>query len=88
MDYHVFVLSRVRELALSGVPVREAVRRGVSESAGTTILVLLGDRAWPQHQRTSSRSDAIASVRDDVPRLTLATCGPAAAIDAPRGPVD
>lgn len=96
MDYHVFVLSRVRELAGSGVPAREAVRRGVSESAPTitsaaavmvsvfaifatlslmelkmigvglsvailidatvirlvmlpAVLVLLGDRAWPQH---------------------------------------
>ena len=34
MDYHVFVLSRVRELAQQGLPAREAVRRGISESAG------------------------------------------------------
>jgi putative drug exporter of the RND superfamily len=35
MDYHVFVLSRVRELTREGLSSREAVRRGVSESAGT-----------------------------------------------------
>jgi RND superfamily putative drug exporter len=34
MDYHVFVLSRVREEYLSGYGTREAVRRGVSRSAG------------------------------------------------------
>ncbi len=34
MDYHVFVLSRVRELALAGLPTRVAVRRGVSDTAG------------------------------------------------------
>ncbi|THV10546.1 MMPL family transporter [Nocardioides caeni] len=34
MDYHVFVLSRIRELVDRGVPAREAVRRGVTDTAG------------------------------------------------------
>ncbi len=35
MDYHVFVVSRIRELALRGLPTREAVREGIVSSAGT-----------------------------------------------------
>jgi putative drug exporter of the RND superfamily len=34
MDYHVFVVSRVRELALRGMPTRDAVRQGIVGSAG------------------------------------------------------
>jgi putative drug exporter of the RND superfamily len=34
MDYHVFVVSRVREAARAGTPMREAVTTGVSRSAG------------------------------------------------------
>ncbi|MGB3762510.1 MAG: MMPL family transporter [Ornithinimicrobium sp.] len=34
MDYHVFVLSRVREWVRAGLPTRVAVRRGVSDTAG------------------------------------------------------
>lgn len=34
MDYHVFVLSRVREHVRRGLPTRLAVRRGVSDTAG------------------------------------------------------
>ncbi|MCB0909413.1 MAG: MMPL family transporter, partial [Nocardioidaceae bacterium] len=34
MDYHVFVLSRVRELVDAGRPVRDAVHRGIADSAG------------------------------------------------------
>lgn len=34
MDYHVFVLSRVREHVRSGTPAREAVRRGLVDTAG------------------------------------------------------
>ncbi|WP_265446050.1 MMPL family transporter [Flexivirga meconopsidis] len=34
MDYHVFVLSRVREYVKAGVPPRLAVRQGVQETAG------------------------------------------------------
>ncbi|HEX6756458.1 MAG TPA: MMPL family transporter, partial [Mycobacteriales bacterium] len=33
-DYHVFVVSRIRELAMRGVPTREAVHRGIVGSAG------------------------------------------------------
>ncbi len=35
MDYHVFVLSHIREAAQQGLPVREAVRLGITRSAGT-----------------------------------------------------
>jgi putative drug exporter of the RND superfamily len=35
MDYHVFVVSRIREAAAVGLPTREAVRLGVVRSAGT-----------------------------------------------------
>jgi len=35
MDYHVFVVSRIRELALRGLPTRDAVREGILSSAGT-----------------------------------------------------
>ena len=34
MDYHVFVISRIREHVQAGLPTRLAVARGVSESAG------------------------------------------------------
>ena len=34
MDYHVFVLGRVREYVRRGMPARLAVRRGISETAG------------------------------------------------------
>ncbi|MEV6846497.1 MMPL family transporter [Actinoplanes sp. NPDC051411] len=34
MDYHVFVVSRIREAVLRGVPTREAVAQGISGSAG------------------------------------------------------
>jgi uncharacterized membrane protein YdfJ with MMPL/SSD domain len=35
MDYHVFILSRVRELWERGMPTDEAVQRGISTTAGT-----------------------------------------------------
>ncbi len=35
MDYHVFILSRVRELWRGGLSTDEAVRRGISTTAGT-----------------------------------------------------
>jgi putative drug exporter of the RND superfamily len=35
MDYHVFVVSQVREAAASGLSTREAVRVGITRSAGT-----------------------------------------------------
>jgi RND superfamily putative drug exporter len=34
MDYHVFVVSRIREAVLRGVPTREAVAEGITGSAG------------------------------------------------------
>jgi RND superfamily putative drug exporter len=35
MDYHVFILSRIRELVDRGVPTEEAVERGIRTTAGT-----------------------------------------------------
>ena len=35
MDYHVFILSRVREAHVSGMSTTEAVRHGISSTAGT-----------------------------------------------------
>jgi uncharacterized membrane protein YdfJ with MMPL/SSD domain len=35
MDYHVFILSRVREAYLSGTSTKEAVRHGIASTAGT-----------------------------------------------------
>ena len=35
MDYHVFILSRVKELADRGMPTREAVAQGIKNTAGT-----------------------------------------------------
>ncbi|WP_304598504.1 MMPL family transporter [Plantactinospora sp. BC1] len=34
MDYHVFVVSRIREAVLHGVPTRDAIERGIVSSAG------------------------------------------------------
>jgi uncharacterized membrane protein YdfJ with MMPL/SSD domain len=45
MDYHVFILSRVRELHERGMSTDEAVRRGISTTAGTitsAALVMVG----------------------------------------------
>jgi RND superfamily putative drug exporter len=43
MDYHVFVVSRVREAALAGMSTRDAVAHGISRSAGvvTSAAVLM-----------------------------------------------
>jgi RND superfamily putative drug exporter len=35
MDYHVFVVSRIRELVQGGMPNRDAVAKGITGSAGT-----------------------------------------------------
>jgi putative drug exporter of the RND superfamily len=43
MDYHVFILSRIRELRLRGMPTREAVSTGIGASAGvvTSAAVIM-----------------------------------------------
>ena len=41
MDYHVFILSRVRELYMSGVSTDEAVKRGISTTAGTVTCAAI-----------------------------------------------
>jgi uncharacterized membrane protein YdfJ with MMPL/SSD domain len=45
MDYHVFILSRVKELHDRGMPTDEAVRQGISATAGTVTsaaIVMVG----------------------------------------------
>ncbi|WP_129837700.1 MMPL family transporter [Streptomyces sp. RFCAC02] len=45
MDYHVFVVSRIREAAMDGAPLKEAVREGITRSAGvvtSAALVMVG----------------------------------------------
>jgi RND superfamily putative drug exporter len=41
MDYHVFVVSRIREAAMTGLSTREAVREGIVASAGTVTSAAL-----------------------------------------------
>ncbi len=41
MDYHVFVVSRIREAVRRGVPTREAVAEGITGSAGTVSSAAL-----------------------------------------------
>ncbi|MFD5714241.1 MMPL family transporter [Streptomyces pharetrae] len=45
MDYHVFVVSRIREAALKGATVKDAVREGITRSAGvvtSAAIVMVG----------------------------------------------
>jgi RND superfamily putative drug exporter len=45
MDYHVFVVSRIREAALAGAPTRTAVSEGITRSAGvvtSAAIVMVG----------------------------------------------
>jgi uncharacterized membrane protein YdfJ with MMPL/SSD domain len=45
MDYHVFILSRVRELYLRGMSTEEAIQRGITTTAGTVTsaaVVMVG----------------------------------------------
>ena len=45
MDYHVFVVSRIREAVLRGIPNREAVAQGITSSAGvvtSAAVVMVG----------------------------------------------
>jgi RND superfamily putative drug exporter len=43
MDYHVFILSRIRELWLGGAPAKDAVTGGIARSAGvvTSAAVIM-----------------------------------------------
>ena len=41
MDYHVFVISRIREAAERGLSTREAIREGIAGSAGTVTSAAL-----------------------------------------------
>src|SRR5262249_40835141 len=41
MDYHVFILSRIRELRLSGATTRDAIEGGIARSAGVVTSAAL-----------------------------------------------
>jgi len=41
MDYHVFILSRIRELRLRGMPTQEAISSGIGASAGVVTSAAL-----------------------------------------------
>ncbi len=41
MDYHVFILSRIRELRLRGISTRDAVTQGIASSAGVVTSAAL-----------------------------------------------
>ena len=41
MDYHVFILSRIKELVDAGMPTDEAVERGIRSTAGTVTSAAL-----------------------------------------------
>ena len=41
MDYHVFILSRIKELVDRGVPTEEAVERGIRSTASTVTSAAL-----------------------------------------------
>ncbi|HZC72066.1 MAG TPA: MMPL family transporter [Jatrophihabitans sp.] len=41
MDYHVFVISRIREAAARGLSTRDAIREGITRSAGTVTSAAL-----------------------------------------------
>ena len=41
MDYHVFILSRIKELVDRGVPTEEAVERGIRTTASTVTSAAL-----------------------------------------------
>jgi uncharacterized membrane protein YdfJ with MMPL/SSD domain len=41
MDYHVFIVSRIRELVDRGVPTEQAVERGIRATAGTVTSAAL-----------------------------------------------
>ena len=43
MDYHVFILSRIRENHARGLSTREAIRTGITHSAG---VITSAERAW------------------------------------------
>ena len=64
MDYHVFILSRVRELHERGMPTDEAVREGITTTAGTVTsaaFVMVGVFVGLRHARTSSTSRSSGS---------------------------
>ena len=49
MDYHVYILSRVREGFLKGMSTDDAVAHGIKQTAGvvtSAAFVMLGDRNW------------------------------------------
>ena len=71
MDYHVLIVSRIKELHDEGVPTAEAVERGIRSTAGTTtsaaavmVAVFGSSRAARARHQAARRWPAIAVLID------------------------
>src|SRR5919205_2326643 len=80
MDYHVFILSRVKELVDHGVPTDEAVARGIRTTASTVTsapaaMKLLGDWNWylPRWLEWLPRLNVEGKAREQVPEAPPVT---------------
>ena len=59
MDYHVFILSRVRELWERGMPAEKAVEQGITETAGVvTSAAIVGRRVRDLRDPLGARHEA------------------------------
>ena len=82
MDYHVFILSRIKELVDRGVPTEEAVERGIRTTAGTVtsaalvmvaVFAIFATLVDARHQADGRRPRGRgAARRDDHPRRAAA----------------
>ena len=89
MDYHVFILSRVRELWEKGVPTEQAVEQGITETAGVVtsaaivmvaVFAIFATPLGPRHEAARRRArDGDPAGRDARPRGA-----PAGHDEAPR----
>ena len=91
MDYHVFILSRVRELWERGVPTEQAVEQGITETAGVVtsaaivmvaVFAIFATPLRPRHEAARRRPrHGDPAGRDARPRGA-----PAGHDEAPRRP--
>ena len=91
MDYHVFILSRVRELWERGVPSDQAVEQGITETAGVVtsaavvmvaVFAIFATLSGHRHEAARRR----ARDRDPAGRDARAGGAPAGHDEAPRRP--
>ena len=91
MDYHVFILSRVRELWERGVPTEQAVEQGITETAGVVtsaaivmvaVFAIFATPLGPRHEAARRR----ARDGDPAGRDARARRAPAGHDEAPRRP--